>query len=114
MKGAAGWVKDLVSVCNMSIEAARMIAADIFNYLRNRPLPPKGDEREPPVTDWRSLKTFIESQHKRAASLAADVAYPVVMPYRKLAAANGLTGEGGVNRMESQARGGALGSEASV
>lgn len=51
-----------MSVCNMSIEAgarAGMVAPDdiTFEYLRNRPLAPKGEEWDRAVTYWRSLRT---------------------------------------------------------
>ncbi|EAU84950.1 aconitase [Coprinopsis cinerea okayama7 len=51
-----------MSVCNMSIEAgarAGMVAPDevTFEYLRNRPLAPKGEEWDRAVTYWKSLRT---------------------------------------------------------
>ncbi|KAI0698910.1 aconitase [Cytidiella melzeri] len=51
-----------MSICNMSIEAgarAGMIAPDeiTFDYLRNRPLAPKGEEWDRAEAYWRSLKT---------------------------------------------------------
>ena len=51
-----------MSVCNMSIEAgarAGMIAPDdvTFNYLRGRPLSPKGEEWDRAVAYWRTLKS---------------------------------------------------------
>ncbi|KAG9317212.1 aconitase family-domain-containing protein [Chiua virens] len=51
-----------MSVCNMSIEAgarAGMVAPDevTFEYLRNRPLAPKGEAWERAVAYWRSLKS---------------------------------------------------------
>lgn len=51
-----------MSVCNMSIEAgarAGMVAPDevTFEYLKGRPLSPKGEEWDRAVTYWRSLKT---------------------------------------------------------
>ncbi|EKM59620.1 uncharacterized protein PHACADRAFT_250234 [Phanerochaete carnosa HHB-10118-sp] len=51
-----------MSICNMSIEAgarAGMIAADeiTFEYLRNRPLAPKGEEWDRAEAYWRTLKT---------------------------------------------------------
>ncbi|TFK43337.1 aconitase family-domain-containing protein [Crucibulum laeve] len=51
-----------MSVCNMSIEAgarAGMVAPDdvTFEYLRNRPLAPKGEEWDHAVAYWRSLKS---------------------------------------------------------
>jgi 3-isopropylmalate dehydratase len=51
-----------MSVCNMSIEAgarAGMVAPDdvTFEYLRNRPLAPKGEAWERAVAYWRTLKS---------------------------------------------------------
>jgi len=51
-----------MSVCNMSIEAgarAGMVAPDevTFEYLRNRPLTPKGEAWERAVAYWRTLKS---------------------------------------------------------
>ena len=51
-----------MSVCNMSIEAgarAGMIAPDdiTFEYLKGRPLAPKGEEWDRAVAYWRTLKT---------------------------------------------------------
>ncbi|PFH52867.1 hypothetical protein AMATHDRAFT_139381 [Amanita thiersii Skay4041] len=51
-----------MSVCNMSIEAgarAGMIAPDeiTFDYLRNRPLSPKGEEWDRAVAYWKTLQS---------------------------------------------------------
>ncbi|KIY49555.1 hypothetical protein FISHEDRAFT_41096 [Fistulina hepatica ATCC 64428] len=51
-----------MSVCNMSIEAgarAGMVAPDdvTFEYLRNRPLTPKGEEWDRAAAYWHTLKT---------------------------------------------------------
>ena len=51
-----------MSVCNMSIEAgarAGMVAPDdiTFEYLRGRPLAPKGEEWDRAVEYWRTLKS---------------------------------------------------------
>ncbi|KAF8351309.1 aconitase [Amanita rubescens] len=51
-----------MSVCNMSIEAgarAGMIAPDeiTFEYLRNRPLAPKGEEWDNALAYWKTLKS---------------------------------------------------------
>ncbi|KAF8623438.1 hypothetical protein AX15_006380 [Amanita polypyramis BW_CC] len=51
-----------MSVCNMSIEAgarAGMVAPDevTFEYLRNRPLAPKGEEWDRAVAYWKTLKS---------------------------------------------------------
>lgn len=51
-----------MSMCNMLIEAgarAGMISPDetTFNYIRNRPLAPKGEEWEKAVAYWKTLKS---------------------------------------------------------
>ena len=51
-----------MSVCNMSIEAgarAGMVAPDeiTFEYLKGRPLAPKGEEWDAAVAYWKSLRT---------------------------------------------------------
>ncbi|GMM32990.1 3-isopropylmalate dehydratase [Saccharomycopsis crataegensis] len=51
-----------MSMCNMSIEAgarAGMISPDeiTFNYIKSRPLAPKGEEWEKAVNYWKTLKT---------------------------------------------------------
>lgn len=51
-----------MSMCNMSIEAgarAGMISPDetTFNYIKNRPLAPKGEEWEKAVNYWKTLKS---------------------------------------------------------
>ena len=51
-----------MSVCNMSIEAgarAGMVAPDdiTFDYLRNRPLAPKGEEWDKAEAYWRTLRS---------------------------------------------------------
>ncbi|KAG7753327.1 hypothetical protein KL911_002720 [Ogataea haglerorum] len=51
-----------MSICNMAIEAgarAGMIQPDetTFNYIKGRPLAPKGEEWEKAVRYWKSLKT---------------------------------------------------------
>ena len=56
-----------MSVCNMSIEAgarAGMVAPDevTFEYLRNRPLAPKGEAWERAVAYWSTLKSDDEAK----------------------------------------------------
>ncbi|KIK08417.1 hypothetical protein K443DRAFT_85266 [Laccaria amethystina LaAM-08-1] len=72
-----------MSVCNMSIEAgarAGMIAPDdvTFNYLRNRPLSPKGDEWDHAVTYWRSLKTDEGAKFDIEVNIPASDIIPTV------------------------------------
>ena len=55
-------VEARMSVCNMSIEAgarAGMVAPDevTFNYLKGRPLSPKGEEWDRAVAYWKTLKS---------------------------------------------------------
>ncbi len=65
-----------MSICNMAIEAgarAGMIAPDAttFEYLRNRPLAPKGPRWEKAVEFWSSLKS------DPTATFDAQVGFPL-------------------------------------
>ncbi|KAF9452032.1 hypothetical protein P691DRAFT_772633 [Macrolepiota fuliginosa MF-IS2] len=68
-----------MSVCNMSIEAgarAGMVAPDevTFEYLRNRPLAPKGEEWDQAVAYWKSLKSDEGAQFDIEVKInAADI-----------------------------------------
>lgn len=68
-----------MSVCNMSIEAgarAGMIAPDevTFEYLRNRPLAPKGESWECAVAYWRTLKSDDDAKFDIEVKInAADI-----------------------------------------
>ena len=74
-----------MTVCNMSIEAgarAGLIAPDekTFDYLKNRPLAPKGEAFEQAVTYWRTLPTdagahFDVEIHLDAADIAPQVTW---------------------------------------
>jgi 3-isopropylmalate dehydratase len=74
-----------MSVCNMSIEAgarAGMIAPDevTFNYLKNRPLAPKGEVWDRAEAYWRSLKSdpgakFDVEVNIRAADIVPTVTW---------------------------------------
>jgi 3-isopropylmalate/(R)-2-methylmalate dehydratase large subunit len=55
-------IDDRMTLCNMSIEGGArtaIISPDekVFNYLRGRPLAPKGEEWEEAVKFWRDLRT---------------------------------------------------------
>ncbi|KAJ6510011.1 aconitase family-domain-containing protein [Mycena vitilis] len=72
-----------MSVCNMSIEAgarAGMVAPDevTFNYLRNRPLAPKGEAWDRAETYWRSLKTDEGAKFDIEVNIPASDIIPTV------------------------------------
>ncbi|KAJ7068082.1 aconitase [Mycena amicta] len=72
-----------MSVCNMSIEAgarAGMVAPDdtTFDYLRNRPLAPKGDAWDRAETYWRSLKTDDGAKFDIEVNIPASDIIPTV------------------------------------
>lgn len=74
-----------MSVCNMSIEAgarAGMVAPDeiTFEYLRNRPLAPKGEMWDRAVAYWRTLKSDDDAKfdlelHINAADIPPTVTW---------------------------------------
>jgi len=72
-----------MSVCNMSIEAgarAGMIAPDetTFNYLRGRPLAPKGEEWDRAVTYWKTLKSDEDAKFDYELKISASDIVPTV------------------------------------
>ncbi|RDX53083.1 hypothetical protein OH76DRAFT_1344086 [Lentinus brumalis] len=72
-----------MSMCNMSIEGgarAGMIAPDeiTFNYLRNRPLAPKGEVWDRAEAYWRTLKTDEGAKFDIEVSIRAEDIVPTV------------------------------------
>lgn len=72
-----------MSMCNMSIEGgarAGMIAPDenTFNYLRNRPLAPKGEEWDRAEAYWRTLKTDDGAKFDIEVNLRGEDIIPTV------------------------------------
>lgn len=72
-----------MSMCNMSIEAgarAGMIAPDevTFNYLRGRPLAPKGEEWDRAEAYWRTLKSDDGAKFDVEVNLRAADIIPTV------------------------------------
>ncbi|KAF7301452.1 3-isopropylmalate dehydratase [Mycena indigotica] len=72
-----------MSVCNMSIEAgarAGMVAPDeiTFDYLRSRPLAPKGEAWDHAETYWRSLKTDDGAKFDIEVNIPASDIIPTV------------------------------------
>ncbi|KAF8974384.1 aconitase [Flammula alnicola] len=72
-----------MSVCNMSIEAgarAGMVAPDevTFNYLKGRPLAPKGEEWDRAVSYWKALKTDEGAKFDIEVNIPASDIVPTV------------------------------------
>ncbi|KAH9173414.1 aconitase [Lactarius sanguifluus] len=72
-----------MSVCNMSIEAgarAGMVAPDevTFEYLRNRPLSPKGEAWDRAVAYWKSLASDEGAQFDVEVNIRAEDIIPTV------------------------------------
>jgi 3-isopropylmalate/(R)-2-methylmalate dehydratase large subunit len=72
-----------MTVCNMSIECgarAGMIAPDeiTFNYLRGRPLAPRGEDWAAAVEDWKTLKTDPGASYDRLVEIDATNIEPSV------------------------------------
>ncbi|KAG8830404.1 3-isopropylmalate dehydratase, partial [Serendipita sp. 399] len=72
-----------MSVCNMSIEAgarAGMVAPDevTFNYLKGRPLAPKGEEWDRAVAYWKTLQTDEGAKFDREVVIRAEDIVPTV------------------------------------
>ncbi|MFT8472077.1 3-isopropylmalate dehydratase large subunit [Acetobacter persici] len=66
-----------MTICNMSIEAgarAGLVAPDdtTFDYVRNRPFAPKGDDFEKAVAFWRTLATDEGAHFDKEVSLRAE------------------------------------------
>lgn len=72
-----------MTICNMSIEAgarAGLIAPDqtTFDYLKNRPLAPQGEDFEKAVQYWQSLKSDAGANYDKKVYLKAEEIAPQV------------------------------------
>ncbi|WP_104117974.1 3-isopropylmalate dehydratase large subunit [Arthrobacter sp. B1805] len=72
-----------MTICNMSIEAgarAGMVAPDdtTFEYLRDRPHAPQGEDWDAAVADWRELRTDDDAVFDAEVFLDADDLEPFV------------------------------------
>src|SRR5216117_530039 len=72
-----------MTICNMSIEAgarAGMVAADetTIEYVKGRPLAPKGAEQERAASYWRTLKSDPDATFDREVALDARAIKPHV------------------------------------
>ena len=76
-------MEERMTVCNMSIEAgarAGMISPDekTFEYLKDRPYMPKGEELKIKLDSWRTLATKQDAQFDKSISLDASKMAPQV------------------------------------
>lgn len=76
-------VEERLTVCNMSIEGgarAGLIAPDdtVFNYLKGRPMSPKGAEWDEAVAYWRTLKTDDGASFAKSVVIDASEVEPTV------------------------------------
>src|SRR2546430_12096968 len=74
---------DLMTVCNMSIEAgarAGMIAPDetTYRYLEGRPRAPRGEAWERALEAWRALPTDALARFDREGGLDAAAVEPMI------------------------------------
>ena len=72
-----------MTVCNMSIEAgarAGMVAPDqaTFDYVRGRPLAPKGEALERAIAYWRTLPSDPDAHYERVVEIDAASIAPMV------------------------------------
>ncbi len=76
-------MEERMTICNMSIEAgarAGMIAPDetTFQYLKNRPFAPKGEEFERAVREWKELRTDEGATYDHRVEIDASQIAPQV------------------------------------
>jgi len=72
-----------MSICNMSIEAgarAGMVAPDeiTFEYLKGRPMAPKGEDWDKAVEYWKSLQPDADAKYDTEVEIAASDIEPTV------------------------------------
>ena len=72
-------MEERMTICNMTIEGgarAGLIAPDkkIFDYLKGKPMSPKGEEWDKAVNNWNTLKTDSDARFDKEINLnAADI-----------------------------------------
>ena len=72
-----------MTICNMTIEGgarAGLIAPDekIFNYLKGKPMSPKGDNWEKALNYWSTLRTDTDASFDQELNLNADEILPMI------------------------------------
>ena len=76
-------VEQRMTICNMTIEGgarAGLIAPDekIFNYLKGKPMSPKGDNWEKALNHWNNLKTDTDASFDQELNLNANEILPMI------------------------------------
>ena len=76
-------VEQRMTICNMTIEGgarAGLIAPDqkIFDYLKEKPMSPKGDNWDKAVEYWKTLKTDEEAVFDKEINLDASEILPMI------------------------------------
>ena len=72
-----------MTICNMSIEAgarAGLIAPDnkTFDYLKEKPLSPKGEDWEKAIEHWKNLKSDKDANYDKKIEIDASIIEPQV------------------------------------
>ena len=72
-----------MTICNMSIEGgarAGLIAPDekTFNYIKNRPYAPKGEDWKKAVSFWKKLPSDVDSKYDKEVKIKASSIQPQV------------------------------------
>ena len=76
-------VEQRMTICNMTIEGgarAGLIAPDekIFNYLKGKPMSPKGDNWDKALNYWNTLKTDADASFDQELNLNANEILPMI------------------------------------
>ena len=76
-------VEQRMTICNMTIEAgarAGLIEPDqkIFDYLKDKPMSPKGDNWNKAVENWKNLKSDNGAKFDKEVNLQAEEIIPMV------------------------------------
>jgi 3-isopropylmalate/(R)-2-methylmalate dehydratase large subunit len=76
-------VEQRMTICNMTIEGgarAGLIAPDekIFNYLKGKPMSPKGDNWEKALNHWSTLQTDADAIFDQELNLNANEILPMI------------------------------------
>jgi len=76
-------MEERMTICNMSIECgarAGLIAPDqvTFDYLRDRPMAPQGEDWEAAVADWKTLKTDSGAAFDKQVEIDATQIHPSI------------------------------------
>ena len=72
-----------MTICNMTIEGgarAGLIAPDekIFEYLKGKPMSPKGEKWDKALENWKSLKSDDNANFEKEISLQANEIIPMI------------------------------------